>query len=68
MAKIVFKVVSVVLEHVERPVLDFPTCAATGCKFCNVGRRDRKVRDEAIVIGSLAASVQNLHREPVYNN
>lgn len=65
MAKVVLKIVAVVLEHVEGLVLNLPPCPSTGSQFGDGIGRDIKVGDEAVVIGPLARGVAGLDGKPV---
>src|SRR4051812_27316603 len=61
----VLKVVALVLQNVERLVLDLPPGPATGGKFDDSVGTDRQIGDEAVAIGGLAAGVDDLDLEPV---
>ena len=61
----VLKVVAVVLQHVERFVLDLPPGSATGGKFDGSIGSDGQVRDEAVAVGDRAVEVDDLDLEPV---
>ena len=63
--EVVFEIVSFGLEHVEGLVLDLPPGAAAGGQFGDGAGRDREIRDEAVVVGTLAFSVEDLDGEPV---
>ena len=65
MSEAVLEVVSPGLEHVERLVLDLPSCSAAGGQFDNRIGTDGQVGDEAVAIGRLAPSVDDLDLEPV---
>jgi hypothetical protein len=64
-SKVVPKVGSVSLEHVEGLVLDLPAGAAAGGQFGDGVAGDSKIRDEAVVIRSLSPGVEDLDGEPV---
>jgi hypothetical protein len=57
-SKVVPKVVSVGLEHVEGLVFDLPAGAATGGQFGNAVASDGEIGDEAVVIGSLPLALR----------
>ena len=61
----VLKVVTLVLQNVERFVRDLPPGPATGGKFDDGIGTDRQIGDEAVAIGGLAAGVDDLDLEPV---
>ncbi len=65
LAKVVFEIVSVGLEHVESLVLDLPPSAAAGGQFGDAVGGDGEIGDEAVVIGSLYLGVEDLDGEPV---
>src|SRR5580693_2424662 len=65
MSKVVLKIVSVGLQHVEGLVLDLPSCPSAGGQFSDGVGGDRKIGDEAVVVGSLALGVEDLDGEPV---
>ena len=65
MLEVVFEVVSVGLEQVEGLVPNFPTGAAAGGKFGDGVRRNREIRDEAVVISPLSLVAEGLDGEPV---
>ena len=50
----VLKVVTLVLQNVERLILDLPPGPATGGKFDDGIGTDRQIGDEAVAIGGLA--------------
>src|SRR3979411_2017446 len=56
-SKVVFEIISVGLEHVERLVLDLPPGASAGGQFGDGIGGDREIGDEAVVIGSLSLGV-----------
>ena len=64
-SKVVLKIVSVGLEHVEGLVLDLPASPAAGGKLGDGIGRDRKIGDEAVVIGPLSLGIESLDGEPV---
>src|ERR1700722_4998996 len=64
-SKVVPKVVSVGLQHVEGLVLDLPAGTAAGGQFADGVGRDRKIGDETVIIGSLSLGVADLDGEPV---
>ena len=57
MSEAVLKVVALVLQNVERLVLDLPPGPATGGKFDDGVGTDRQIGNEAVAIGGLAAGV-----------
>ena len=61
----VLKVVAFVLQDVERLILDLPPCPAAGCKLDDIAGTHRQIGDEAVAVGGLAASVDDLDLEPV---
>jgi hypothetical protein len=56
----VLKVVALVLQNVERLVLDLPPGPATGSKFDDGVATDRQIGDEAVAIGGLARGLMIL--------
>jgi hypothetical protein len=64
-SEVVLKVVALVLQNVEGLVLDLPPGPATGAKFDDGIGTDRQIGDEAVAVGGLAASVDDLDLEPV---
>src|SRR5271157_5296482 len=61
----VLKVVALVLQNVERLVLDLPPRPATGGKVDDRVGTDGQVGDEAVAVCRLAAGVDDLELEPV---
>jgi len=59
-AKVVFEIVSVGLQHVEGLVLDLPPGAAAGGECGDGIGRDGEIGDEAVGIGSLSFGVEDL--------
>ena len=60
-----FKVVAIVLQDVERLVLDLPAGAAAGGQFGNGVTGDRQVGDKSVAVCDLAGDVAYLDLEPV---
>src|SRR5208282_847998 len=59
----VLKVVALVLQNVERLILDLPPCPATGGEFDDSVGTDGQIGDEAVAIGRLALGVDDLDLE-----
>jgi len=67
-SEVVLKVVALVLQNVEGLVLDLPPGPATGGKFDDGIGTDRQIGDEAVAVGGLAASVDDLASRPGESN
>jgi len=63
--EIMFEIVSVGFEHVERFVLYLPSGAATGGEFGDAAGGDCQIGDEAVVVRPLALAIQDFDGEPV---
>ena len=65
MSEAVLKVVALVLQDVERLVLDLPSRPAAGGQFDDGVGADRQIGDEAVAICRLAPGIDDLDLEPV---
>jgi hypothetical protein len=63
--KVVFDVVSLGLENVERFVFNLPASTAAGGEFSDIVGSNREVGDEAVAIGDFAAGVDDLDLESI---
>src|SRR5258707_4165705 len=59
-SKVVFEIVTVGLQHVEGLVFDLPPGAAAGGEFGDGVGGDREISGEAVVVSTLAFSVEDL--------
>jgi len=64
-SEIVFEIVSVGLEHVERFVPDLPSGTATGAEFGDSAGHNRQTGDEAVVVCPIALPIQDFDGKPV---
>jgi len=64
-SEVVLKVVTLVLQDIERLVLDFPPGPATGGKFDDGVGTDGQIGDKVVAIRRLALGIDDLDLEPV---
>ena len=63
--EIVFEIVHIGFEHVERLVLHLPSCPPARGQFRHGAGRDRQVCDIGVVVGPFTLAVQSFDREPI---
>jgi hypothetical protein len=66
MSEAVLKIVALVLQYIERLVLDLLSGPAAGGQFDDSVGTDRQIDDEAVAVGDLALGIDDLDFEPVY--
>src|SRR4051812_14407116 len=65
MSEVVFQVIALGLENVERLILDLPAGGPAGGQFDDIVAMYRQVSDEAVAIGDGPLCIDDLNLQPI---